>query len=258
MNLIDTHAHFTFDDLLADIDGVLDRSTAAGVTAWVTVGTDREHVDKVIELAQKYDRMWAALGYHPHYAKDITDEDLEYLRQACKNGKVVAVGEAGLDFHYNFSDQDRQKEVFVAQLEIAVEASLPVVVHTRNAFDETVEILDEYIDKLKGVVIHCYSGTAQQAKWLLDKGCHISFTGIVTFKNAEDARAAAAVVPLDRMMIETDCPYISPAPMRNQRPCEPALMIHTANKLAEIKGVEVADFATQVTETSKRFFGLEF
>lgn len=256
MEFIDTHAHLTFDDLLADVDGVIERSMAAGVTGWITVGTDREHVERVLELAPKYDRMWAAVGYHPHYAKDITDEDIEYLRTVCKNEKVVAIGEAGLDFHYNFSEVERQKEIFRKQLEIAAGAGLPVVVHTRNAFDETVAILEEFAGKLKGVVVHCYSGDAEQAKMLLDKGYYISFTGIVTFKNAEEARAAAGVVPLDRMMIETDCPYISPAPMRNQRPCEPALLVHTAKRIAEIKGVSIEEFAGAVSATSKQFFGL--
>jgi TatD DNase family protein len=257
MELIDTHAHLTFDDLLVDVDAVLTRSTAAGVTEWITVGTDREHIDKVLDLANQHDRLWAALGYHPHYAKDITPADLEYLKQACDNEKVIAIGETGLDFHYNLSHQKNQHEIFRAQLQIAAETNLPVVVHSRNAFDDTVEILDEFAGKLKSVVIHCYSGDADQAKMLLDKGYYISFTGIVTFKNSEIARLAAAVVPLDRMMIETDCPYISPAPMRNQRPCEPALLVHTAKKIAEIKGIDIEKFASAIADTSKRFFGIE-
>lgn len=256
MEFIDTHAHFTFDELLSDVDGVIERSIAAGVTGWITVGTDREHVDKVLKLAVEHDRMWAAIGYHPHYAKDVTPADIEYLRSVSKNKKVVAIGETGLDFYYTFSEEEKQKAIFRQQLEIAAEAGLPVVVHSRNAFDETVKILDEFCGRLKGVVIHCYSGNAEQAQMMLDKGYYISFTGIVTFKNAEDARAAAAVVPLDRLMIETDCPYISPAPMRNQKPCEPALMIHTAKKLAEIKGVSIEKLAEAVGLTSKKFFGL--
>ena len=257
MELIDTHAHLTFDELLADVDAVIARSVAAGVTSWITVGTDRQHLDMVLSLAKRHDRMSAAIGYHPHYAKDITPADLEYLAQTCKNDKVVAIGETGLDFHYNFSHQEKQKEIFRAQLEIAAEANLPVIVHSRNALDDTAEILDEFDGRLKGVVVHCYSGDADQAKMLLDKGYYISFTGIVTFKNSDQARAAAALVPLDRMMVETDCPYISPAPMRNQRPCEPAMLIHTANKLAEIKGIDIDKFASAVTATSKRFFEID-
>lgn len=255
MELIDTHAHLTFEELLADVDGVMARSIEAGVTGWVTVGTDVEHVTKVVEIIEKYDRLWGAVGFHPHYAKDITDADIEFLRKCCNNEKVVAVGEIGLDYHYNFSEKDRQKEVFEQQLDVAVDANLPVIIHTREAFDDTFEILDRYAGRIKGAVVHCYSGDAVQAKMLLDKGFHISFTGIVTFKNSDQAREAAKVVPLDRMMVETDCPYISPAPMRNQRPCEPALMIHTANKLAEIKGVDIAEFAEKVTATSREFFG---
>jgi TatD DNase family protein len=256
LEFIDTHAHLTFDELYADIEGVIGRSIEAGVVGWVTIGTDREHSDKVVELIKGRENMWGAIGYHPHYAKDVTSDDIEHLRKNCGCKKIVAVGEIGLDYYYGFSDRDSQRDVFIKQLDIAVEHGLPVVIHSREAFDETVEILDGYIDKLKGVVVHCYSGDAEQAKKLLDRGIHISFTGIVTFKNADQTREAAKVVPLDRMMIETDCPYISPAPMRNQRPCEPALMVHTANKIAEIKGIDIQTFAAEVVATSRKFFGI--
>ena len=256
MELIDTHAHFTFEDLLADIDGVMQRSVEAGVVGWVTVGTDPEHVAKVVELVKGHDKLWGAVGYHPHYAKDISESYIEFLAESCKAEKIVAVGEIGLDYYYGFSDNEIQKEIFKKQLDIAAENDLPVIVHTREAFDETVAILKEYAGQLRNVVIHCYSGDAEQAQVFLDMGCHISFTGIVTFKNAEQARQAAKIVPLDRMMVETDCPYISPAPMRNQKPCEPALMIHTVNKLAEIKEIAVEDFAAEVTKTSRKFFGI--
>ncbi len=168
----------------------------------------------------------------------------------------MAIGETGLDFHYNFSKQPDQKRVFAAHLDIARELGLPVVIHSRNAFDETMEILDRSGGGLAGVVFHCFSGSAEQARLVLDKGYFVSFTGVVTFKNAEATREAARVVPLDRLMIETDCPYMSPEPVRSQKPNEPALMVHTANLLAELKGVSLEDLAQATTRTAVGFFRL--
>lgn len=256
MELIDTHAHLTFPELQDDIEQVLSRSRAAGVRTWITVGTDTAHNRSVVDLADKHDSVYAAVGIHPHHAKDVCDDDLDILRELAQHPKVVAIGETGLDFHYNFSKQERQREIFRAQLELAVQLNLPVVIHSRNAFDDTIAILDEFADRLKRVVFHCYGGTDQHTRAVLDRGWYISFTGIVTFKNAELTHLAARTVPLDRMMIETDCPYISPAPMRNQRPCEPALLVHTAAAIAKLKGIETEQLAREVTATSIDFFDL--
>jgi TatD DNase family protein len=257
LELIDTHCHLTFAELEQHIEAVLNRSKEAGVTGWITVATDRPQIEKVIALLPKYDNMYAALGIHPHYAKDVSSEDLSFLKTAAQGDKVVAIGETGLDFHYTYSEAETQKEIFKAQLAIAAELALPVVVHSRNAFDDTMKILDDFEGKLKNVVIHCYSGSADQAKLILQKGYYISFTGIVTFtKKVNETIDAVKLVPLDKMMVETDCPYISPEPVRNKRPCEPAFMAHTVTKLAQLKGMDLADFARQVTATSKYFFDL--
>ena len=168
----------------------------------------------------------------------------------------MAIGETGLDFHYNFSKQPDQARVFAAHLEIARETGLPVVIHSRNAFDETVEILDRSGGGLKGVVFHCFSGSAEQAQQLLDRGYYLSFTGVVTFKNAEATREAAKVVPLDRLMVETDAPYMSPEPVRKQKPNEPALMVYTAKLLADLKGVSLDNLAQATTRNAVAFFGL--
>lgn len=256
MELIDTHCHLTFDGLIQDIDGVIARSKAAGVTSLLTVGTDMQENQKALELTVKYQNMYAAVGMHPHDAKDVTDDTLAWLKELARNEKVVAIGETGLDFHYNFSPQTDQKRAFAAQLTIAKELNLPVIIHCREAFDETMEILGRFGHGLKGVVFHCFSGSAQQAKIVLDYGFYISFTGVVTFKNAELTRQAAKIVPVDRLMLETDCPYMSPEPMRKQKINEPALMIHIAKFLAELKGIDIADFANAVTATSKTFFSL--
>jgi TatD DNase family protein len=256
MELIDTHCHLTFEQLTEDIDAVLARSVFADVTGWITVGTDPQQNCKAVKLADKFKNMYAAVGIHPHDARDITAEMLTELNELAKDEKVVALGETGLDFHYNFSSPYDQKRAFVAQLKIAKETNLPVIIHCREAFDETMEILDQYGHGIRGVVFHCFSGTAEQAKILLDYGFYISFTGVVTFKNVDLICKAAKIVPTDRLMLETDCPYMSPEPMRKQKINEPALMIHTARYLAELKQMELTDFANAVTATSKSFFDL--
>lgn len=256
MGLIDTHCHLTFEPLADDVPAVLERSRQAGVTAWVTVGTSLSDSRKVVELAGRYENLFASVGIHPHEAKEAGDQALAELKQLAAGDKVVAVGETGLDFHYNFSKQPDQKRVFAQHLEMAKELDLPVIVHSRNAYEETLDILDHDGTGLKGVVFHCFGGSADQARELLDRGYHISFTGVVTFKNAQVARETALAVPPDRLMVETDCPYMSPEPVRSQKPNEPALMLHTARLLAELKGMAMDEFARQTTLTATRFFGL--
>ena len=256
MELIDTHCHLTFKGLADQVEGVLARSMAAGVTSWITVGTDAEQNRLSVELAGKFENLYACVGVHPHDAKNVSEDDLGQLKKLAGEDKVVAIGETGLDFHYNFSKQADQKRVFAEHLQIAAETNLPVIVHSREAFDQTLDVLDGFEGSLGKVVFHCFGGTAEQAKAVLDRGFYISFTGVVTFRNAEDARRAAAIVPVEKLMLETDCPYMSPEPMRKQKINEPALMVHTAEKLAELKGLSLEDFAEAVTATSKKFFAL--
>jgi TatD DNase family protein len=256
METIDTHCHLTFEDLASDIEAVLARSMAAGVTEWITVGTDRHENRKAIQFAERFENMYAAVAIHPHDAKTVTADTLAELKNLAQHEKVVAIGETGLDYHYDFSLHEDQRRVFAEHLKIAVELGLPVIIHCRKAFDETMEILEQAGSGVKRVVFHCFSGSAEQAKIVLDKGFYISFTGVVTFKNAEKTRRAAAVVPVDRLMMETDCPYMSPEPMRKQKVNEPALMIHTARFLADLKQMDWEDFARVVTATSRTFFGL--
>jgi len=256
MELIDTHCHLTFKQLADDVDQVIARSIAAGVTSWITVGTDPGHNQKAIELARKYDNMYATVGIHPHDAKDVTGQAIRQLHAIAQNKKVVAIGETGLDFHYDHSPRDKQAEVFKSHLQLASELALPVIIHSRESFDETMKILQQSGPDLKKVVFHCFSGSPEQARVVLDRGFYISFTGVVTFKNADSIRRAAEIVPLDRLMLETDCPYMSPEPMRKQRINEPALMVHTTKFLADLKGMEFDDFTAAVTATSKNFFNL--
>ncbi len=256
MQLIDSHAHLTFDELQNGLDNVLQRSIAAGVTGWITIGTDAEQNERVLSVIDKYENLYGTVGIHPHYASDVSDADIDRVKELAKHKKIVAIGETGLDFHYDFSKQDAQKNLFENLLEIAAQSDLPVIIHCRDAFDETLEIIDKFKDSLKNVVFHCWGAAAEQAQLVLDKGFHISFTGVVTFKNAEQTRNAAKIVPLERMMIETDCPYMSPEPMRKQKINTPALLIHTAAKIAELKQMPLEKFAGEVTKTTKKFFNL--
>ena len=258
MNLIDTHCHLTFPELESRIDDVLTRSKSAGVAAWITIGTNPEHIRKVLDLLPQYDNLWAGLGCHPHYANEITDDDIAFLEQAVQTPKVVAVGETGLDYHYDNAIPENQKRLFRAQLDIAAKYNKPVIIHTRQAFDDSMAILDEYKDKLKGVVIHCFGGSMEQTKLVLDRGYYISFTGTVTFNKSDALREVAKTIPLDRLMIETDCPYISPEPVRRIQPNEPALLIHTAKLLAGLHNLDLDAFAEKITATSKTFFNLSF
>lgn len=256
MELIDTHCHLTFEPLAADVDVVIQRSCTVGVSSWITIGTDIADSQKAVELADKFGNMYAAVGIHPHDAKTVTADTLARLKQIAKNPKVVAIGETGLDYHYNLSLHEDQKRLFADHLKLAAELDLPVIIHCRESFDETVEILDRFHSDVKKVVFHCFSGSPDQAKILLDKGFFLSFTGVVTFKNAGLKQQAAKIVPLDRLMLETDSPYMSPEPMRKQKTNEPALLVHIAKFLADLKQIPLPDFASTVTTTSKSFFNL--
>ncbi len=256
MELIDTHCHLTFPEFVDDLKAVLHRSKAAGVTAWITVGTDNAENQKAVELAEKFDNLYVAVGIHPHEAKNVTNGDIKQLKQFAQNEKVVAIGETGLDFHYDFSSPAEQIRLFAAHLQIAAESNLPVIIHSRKSFDDTLDVLDRHGTGLKKILFHCFGYTAQEAKIVLKKGFHISFTGQVTFKNAQKTREAAEIVPAEKLMIETDCPYMSPEPMRKQKINEPALLIHTAKFLAELKNIPLEKFAQTVTNTSRVFFNL--
>ena len=256
MKLIDTHCHLTFEELLGEVEAVIERSKEAVVTGWITVGTDTDQNHKVVELVGGFENMYAAVGIHPHYAKDVRGGDIAELKKLAQNEKVVAIGETGLDLHYDFSRCEDQRRLFAKHLEIAAELNLPVIVHSREAFDETMDVLQQFGRDVNKVVLHCFSYSAKHAEIAVDHGFYISFTGVVTFRNSGTACEAAEIVPVEKLMIETDCPYMSPEPMRKQKVNEPALMIHTAARLAELKGMDLADFAKAVTTTSRQFFSL--
>jgi TatD DNase family protein len=257
MELIDTHCHLTSEELVENLEEVLDRSRAQGVKEWITIGTDLAHSQAAVALAQRIEGLRAVVGLHPHDAKHLTDDYMQQLRALAGQAEVVAIGETGLDYHYEFSSRTAQIEAFERHLALAAEMKLPVVIHTREAYDDTLDVLDGFRDRLDRVVLHCFSGNAEEASRALDRGFTLSFTGVVTFKSADEIRAAARIVPLERLMVETDCPYMSPVPMRKQRINEPALLVHTARFLAELREMDPIEFAQRTTENARRFFKLE-
>lgn len=257
MDLIDSHCHLTFPPLAAQIEQVIHRSTEAGVTAWVTVGTDLAHCAEAIELAEQTPHLYAAVGVHPHEAAGATDETFRRLEQMIRTSRrVVAIGETGLDFHYRHAPADDQARQFRRHLDLAARLGLPLVVHSREAFAQTLDIIEPYHRDVHPIVLHCFTGTIDQARRAIDRGFYISFSGVVTFKNATDVQEAGREVPLDRVLIETDCPYLSPEPMRRQKVNEPALLVHVARFMAGLRGMQVEPFAEAVARNARQFYRL--
>ncbi|RMG09781.1 MAG: TatD family deoxyribonuclease [Acidobacteria bacterium] len=259
MYLVDSHCHIDGTDFDADRDEVICRALSEGIVAFLNVGTGgpkSNSFEKTVALAQSNDSIFAALGVHPHDAKDYS---LEFERRlidlASRCEKVIAWGEIGLDFYYNHSPKPTQKEVFKRQIEIANQLRLPIIVHSREADEETLEILLEAAsnEDFCGGIMHCFGGTAYMAKVLVENGFLISFAGNVTFKKAEKLREAASVVPLDKLLVETDSPFLAPVPVRGRR-CEPAFVVHTARFLADLHNIPFETFAKRTTQNFIQFF----
>ncbi|HET9418274.1 MAG TPA: TatD family hydrolase [Chthoniobacterales bacterium] len=282
--LIETHAHLDYPDFADDFEDVLRRATEAGVTRIITIGTSVESSRRAVDLAEKYPNIFAVIGVHPTYAAEAEDDVMTPLRELAKNPRVVGLGEAGLDYHHlpsveaakekkvqvfaralqgeteeeiEASIQDgayksRQASLFQQQLDLAVELGFNVVIHQRDAWADTLAIMQPYTDKLRGV-FHCFGGTLEQANEVLALDHLVSFTGIVTFKNGAAVREVAARVPLWKFMVETDCPYLAPVPFRGKR-CEPAHTRLVAEAIAAARGVSLQEVAEATTETAEKFF----
>jgi TatD DNase family protein len=254
---IDSHAHIDGPEFDADRVEVIERAGAAGVTAILNVGTGDPHsgaFERAVELSRKHENVYTAIGTHPHDARLYDDRAEEKIKTLIQSERVIAWGEIGLDFHYDNSPRDVQIAVFKRQLRAAHECNLPVVIHTREAESETIEILkSDYADAKRRGVFHCFSGSIDLARKAIELGFMMSFSGIVTFKKAEDLRAVAKEVPLDRLLIETDCPYLSPIPYRGKRN-EPAHVVEVARCLAGIHDVAIEDIARITTENFHSFF----
>ncbi len=251
--LYDTHAHL--DDEMFDQDRkeIIEKIKASGVGLVNNIGSSIESSYASIELAEKYDFIRAVVGVHPSEVYDMTEDDIATLRRMATHKSVVAIGEIGLDYHYDDTDPVLQKKWFRRQLDLAKELGLPVVIHDRDSKGECIEILAEK-EITKGVV-HCFSGSSETAKKILDMGLNISFTGVLTFKNAKRAIEALKVIPMDRIFIETDCPYMAPEPHRGTRN-DSSLVRHVAEKIAEIKNLSYNQVVQQTTKNAIEFFGI--
>jgi len=248
--IVDTHCHL---DMLEDVDAVLERMRAAGVSRCVTIGVDAASNERAVKLAKRHPDVSATVGLHPHDARLRSDDTMERLSELAREPEVVGIGEAGLDYHYDNSPRDRQRAVFAEQIRIARATGKALVIHSRAAWDDTFEILGS-TGVPDRVVFHCFSGGPAEAARALGLGAILSFAGVVTFRNADDLREAAKVTPLDRLVVETDAPFLTPVPHRGKRN-EPAFVRHTAEVIAQVKGVEIADVAFATSSTAARLFG---
>jgi TatD DNase family protein len=251
---IDTHAHLTFPEYQIDLPEVIKRAQEANLEAIIDIALDDQAIKRSLRMAEEYPGfVYTAAGLHPHDASEWTDDIPQKIRELAKEKKIVAIGEMGLDFHYKLSPIEKQKEVFRKFLQLSQELDLPAVIHSRDASKDTLLIINEENQgKLKGV-LHCFSGDMDLAKKTLEIGLFISFTGNITFPKADKARIAAKEIPLDRIMIETDCPFLAPQSYRGKRN-EPAYVVKVAEQIAAVKGMAIEEVAKQTTENAKRFF----
>ena len=258
--LIDSHCHLDFDALAGDLDGVLARAKAAGVTGMVTISTRVEQFDRITAIAEAHDNVWCSVGTHPHHADEELHISADDLIRLSAHPKCVAIGEAGLDYFYDNAPRDAQATGFRRHIAAARQTGLPLVIHSRAADEDMAQILEE--ESGKGAfpfVLHCFSSSAELARRGLALGGYLSFSGIITFKNAEEIREVAGFAPADRILVETDAPYLAPVPHRGQSN-EPSFVRHTAERLAEVRGVSLEQLAADTTANFANLFakaGLE-
>lgn len=253
--LFDTHAHLNAEEYKDDLDEVISRAQEAGVTNMVVVGFDRPTIERAMELVDQYNFLYASVGWHPVDAIDMTEEDLIWIEELAAHPKVVALGEMGLDYHWDKSPKDIQKEVFRKQIRLAKKVKLPIIIHNREATADILEILKEENAEEVGGIMHCFSGSPEVARECVNMNFYISLGGPVTFKNAKKPKDVAAEVPLDKLLIETDCPYLTPHPFRGKRN-EPGYVKLVAEQIAEIKGLSYEEVAAATTKNAKKFFGI--
>ncbi len=251
-NIFDTHAHYDDSRFDEDRTELLSSLCNGSVSGIINCGCDLKSSLETVLLTEKHPFVYGAAGVHPHEAEETTDEDLEKIKELYKIEKIVAVGEIGLDYFYDFSPRERQIEIFRKQIMTANELSLPVIIHDRDAHEDTMNIIKEL--KPKGVV-HCFSGSAEMAKEILKLGLYIGIGGAVTFKNARKPVEVVEMLPLDRLLLETDAPYMTPVPFRGKR-CDSSHIAYTAEKIAEIKGIGVQELIDRCTENAKELFGI--
>lgn len=250
--LIDSHCHLEYDSFTGD--PVVQRAREAGVGICVTIGTKLSTFPKTLAVAEQYDNVWCSVGVHPHDAATEPLTDAAALVEHTKHPKVVGIGETGLDYYYDHSPRAEQATNFLVHIDAAQETGLPLIIHTRDAEDDTIAILEEKMKKAPFTgVLHCFTGSAKLAEAGVAMGLFVSASGIITFKNSEPLRAVFRNVPMDRLLVETDAPYLAPIPHRGKRN-EPSFVVHTAAALAAIKGVSPEEIAAVTTENFRRLF----
>ncbi len=253
--LVDSHAHLELEPLVADAEAVVQRASTAGVAYVVTVGIDFDDAKRALGLADRFERVFACVGFHPHNAKEVDEEALLKIEALAHHPKVVGYGEIGLDFFRNHSPRERQIEVFAHQLSIAQRLAKPVVIHLRDAYRQGLDMLEQASPFPAGGIIHCFSGSDADARRALDLGFHISIPGTVTYKKNDSLRSVVASIPDERLLLETDCPFLAPEPLRG-KDNEPAYIVHTARKVAEVRGVSFEEICRTTTANAVRVFGL--
>jgi len=254
MRLYDSHCHLDFPDFADEIAAVVTRAGDAGVERIITISTRVAHGARLVALAERFANVWFTIGTHPHQAGEEPDTDAAAIRRFAAHPKCVGIGEAGLDYHYDYAPRDVAKRVFIAQIALARELALPLVIHAREADEDVAKILREEMAKgAFAAVLHCFTSSRALAQTGLDLGLYVSFSGVLTFKNSQSLRDIARDVPMDRLLVETDAPFLAPVPMRGKRN-EPAFVIHTARVLAEVKGVDADTLAAATRANTLRLF----
>ncbi|QDH21285.1 TatD family hydrolase [Saccharibacillus brassicae] len=253
--LFDTHTHMDAPEFEADRDEAMARAVEAGVTRMVNIGFNRETIPTTLALADKYPFVYAAIGWHPVDAIDMQEGDLEWIESLCAHEKVVAIGEIGLDYHWDKSPKDVQHRVLREQIALAKRVKLPIVIHNREAHEDTIRILKEENASEVGGIMHAFSGSWETAKICLDLGFHLSFGGPVTFKNAKQPKEVLEKTPMDRLLIETDAPYLTPHPYRGKRN-ETAYVRLVAETAAQLKGISLEEIAEQTMKNANKLFGI--
>ncbi|KYD18801.1 MAG: TatD family deoxyribonuclease [Caldibacillus debilis] len=251
--LFDIHTHLNAEQFEEDLDEVIERAREAGVSSMVVVGFDRPTIRKTMELIERYDHLYGCIGWHPVDAVDMREEDLAWIEQLSRHPKIVAIGETGLDYHWDKSPKDVQKAVFREQIRLAKKLSLPIMIHNREATEDVIQILKEEHAEETGGIMHCFSGSPEIAKECIKMNFFISLGGPVTFKNGKQAKEVAKEVPLAYLLLETDCPYLAPHPFRGKRN-EPAYVRYVAEEIARIKGLPLEEIAEITANNARKIF----
>jgi len=252
--LVDSHCHLEYKGLVEDQAGVLTRARQAGVGQFLNISTRRSEWDQVVATATREPDVWASVGIHPHEADQHADLGRDVLLEATENPRVIAIGETGLDYYYDHSDRETQRDLFRMHIGVSRETSLPLIIHTRDAEDDTLEILEDELGKgAFPALIHCFTASQDFGNRVLEFGLTISLSGIVTFKNAKELQEIAREIPRNRLLVETDSPFLAPVPHRG-KPCEPAFVANTAQFVAGLRGDDVSELADYTTENFRKLF----